>query len=327
MTDIMEEYRTVAQAAGWIDRSSRGRIRFAGADAVSFLQALVSNDVARLTQGTGVYATYLTPQGRMIADLEVLHRGDWLLGSVADGLGAALAARFDQLVFSEDVTVADVTADWAELAVAGGDAPRRVARALGLDEHHLEALPELSQVDWANGFVARAGDAALPTFRIFAPAAAKTAVVTALEAVAVTPMSEGLAEALRVEAGRAAWGRDLTTETIPLEAGLLERGISTAKGCYVGQEVIIRILHRGGGRVAKRLVMLTLGDDPARVPAAGATLADAGRPAGYLTSVAFSPSRHRVVALAYVPRESAEIGKILSLDITGDPAEVVAFAS
>ena len=57
----------------------------------------------------------------------------------------------------------------------------------------------------------------------------------------------------------------MTTDTIPLEAGIEDRAISLTKGCYVGQEIIIRVLHRGQGRVARRLVGLTL-DPTASVP-------------------------------------------------------------
>ena len=48
----------------------------------------------------------------------------------------------------------------------------------------------------------------------------------------------------------------MTEDTIPLEAGIEDRAISFTKGCYVGQEVIVRVTHRGGGRVAKKLVSL-----------------------------------------------------------------------
>jgi folate-binding protein YgfZ len=127
-------------------------------------------------------------------------------------------------------------------------------------------------------------------------------------------MSDDLAETLRVEAGRPKWGRDLTAETIPLEAGLLDRAISTSKGCYVGQEIIIRILHRGGGRVAKRLMKLAF--DPAVTvpPAAGASVLAAGHPVGHITSAVFSPAADRVIALAYVHRDSAEVGTPLTLE-------------
>ena len=71
MNPIATQYRTIEAGAGWSDRASRGRLRFEGRDAVPFLQALVSNDVAGLSAGRGIYTTYLTPQGRMIADLRL----------------------------------------------------------------------------------------------------------------------------------------------------------------------------------------------------------------------------------------------------------------
>ena len=64
-------------------------------------------------------------------------------------------------------------------------------------------------------------------------------------------------DTLRIEAGLPLFGVDMDTDTIPLEAGLEARAISQTKGCYVGQEVVIRILHRGGGRVVRRLVAWT----------------------------------------------------------------------
>jgi glycine cleavage system aminomethyltransferase T len=70
-SNIQNQYRIIAAGAGWIDRSARGRIRFSGRDAAPFLQALVSNEIAALSAGQGTYATYLTPQGRMIADLRI----------------------------------------------------------------------------------------------------------------------------------------------------------------------------------------------------------------------------------------------------------------
>jgi folate-binding protein YgfZ len=320
--DIVEEYRTIEAGAGWIDRAARGRIRFEGRDAASFLQALLTNDVLRVQRGEGVYAAYLTPQGRMITDIDVLHRGGWLFGSVPDGLGASMAARFDQLIFSEDLTVSDVSSLWTEIAVAGGDASVRVARALAEDAARLAALPELSQIDYGDGFVVRGGDAPWPMFRIVVPVAERGAIVSALEQHGVVPMSAEVAETLRVEAGRPLWGRELTADTIPLEAGLLERAISTSKGCYVGQEIIIRILHRGGGRVAKRLMTVMFGATVQEPPAPGTSLLADGHAVGHVTSAVYSPARDAIVALAYVHRDAAAVGRVLTIDGGGTGAIV-----
>jgi len=321
-----EEYRTMATGAGWWDRSMRGRIRFEGPDAAAFLQALLSNDVQRLSRGDGVYATYLTPQGRMVADLDVLHRGDSLLALVGDGLGPMLAARFDQLIFSEALTVTDVSTAWAEIAVAGGAAVARLASVLALDPAALGTLSELSQLDTAEGFVMRAGEAPFPMFVVVTKMDARETLLARLASAGVVPISPAVVEALRVEAGRAAWGPDLTTDTIPLEAGLLDRAISTNKGCYVGQEIIVRILHRGGGRVARRLAMLAV-DATAVPPAPGTALRSGEQTVGHVTSAVFSPARAGILALGYVQRDSAEPGRVFTLEGSSATATIVGFAS
>jgi folate-binding protein YgfZ len=91
-------------------------------------------------------------------------------------------------------------------------------------------------------------------------------------------------------------------ETIPLEAGIESRAISFTKGCYVGQEVIIRVLHRGHGRVAQKLVGLLMEPGQA-VPAPGTTLQADGKDVGVVTSSAESPALGRPIALAYLKRD------------------------
>jgi folate-binding protein YgfZ len=229
-------------------------------------------------------------------------------------MGPALAERFDRLVFSEDVAVTDESAACTEVAVTGGQAARLVAAALAMDAAALTALPELSHIDSGSGFVLRGGDSPWPMFRVTVPVAARDVAVQALESAGVRAMSESLAETLRVEAGRPVWGRELTPDTIPLEAGLLDRAISTSKGCYVGQEIIIRILHRGGGRVAKRLMKLVFDPAVTEPPVAGGAVTAAGHAVGHITSAVFSPASNRVIALAYVHRDAAEVGTTVAID-------------
>src|SRR3954469_20295525 len=103
MNDIATQYRIITAAAGWIEKSVRGRLRFDGSDRVSFLQALLTNDFGQLHPGSGAYAAYLTPQGRMITDLHVFLRSDCVIADVPAALASELAAKFDLLIFSEDV--------------------------------------------------------------------------------------------------------------------------------------------------------------------------------------------------------------------------------
>ena len=103
-----EVYERASVGAVWVDKRAHGRLRFTGRDAVPFLHALVSNDVESLQPGQGVYATYLTPQGRMLADLRLYRTADGVLADVAPGLAARLIERFDQGIFTEQVTITDL---------------------------------------------------------------------------------------------------------------------------------------------------------------------------------------------------------------------------
>src|SRR6186997_2491071 len=110
----MEPLQHTASASWW-RRSDRGRLRLTGRDAVSFLQALVSNDVEALPVGGACDAVYLTPQGRMITDLRVFRRESDVIVSVPAELARALAAKFDSLIFSEDVQIEDVSSSISHL--------------------------------------------------------------------------------------------------------------------------------------------------------------------------------------------------------------------
>jgi folate-binding protein YgfZ len=299
----------VADGAGWIDKRRRGRLRFDGRDAAAFLHALVSHDVESLQAGHGVYATYLTPQGRMLADLRIHHRGDHLLVDVPPGLAESLAQRLDASIFTEDVRVSNASESIAELAVVGESAAAATANALGIDLERVAGLALWAQAASGDAVAVRTDDVAAPSFDIFVPTAAFDGVIARLAQAGAIAIPDSVADALRIEAGRPLFGVDMTTDTIPLEAGLLDRAISQTKGCYVGQEIIVRVLHRGGGRVARRLVTLELDPPATAPPQPGAPILADDRETGHVTSAAWSPRLARVIALGYVHRDAAEAGR------------------
>src|SRR5205814_6624509 len=134
-------------------------------------------------------------------------------------------------------------------------------------------------------------------YEVYVDRMQSSALLALLAAAGVAALDGKTADAIRIEAGVPAFRRDMDEETIPLEAGIESRAISLSKGCYVGQEVIIRVLHRGHGRVAKKLVGLTLDGD--RVPSQG-TVRAGDREIGHVTSSSLSPALRRPIALAYV---------------------------
>lgn len=314
MPGIAHQYRIIEDGAGWRQSAERGRLRFSGADRLVFLQALLTNDVESLAPGQGAYAAYLTPQGRMIADLHLFARADHVVADVPVAVASALATTFDQLIFSEDVSVTDISPEMAHVTVIGGAAPRILAAAFGIDVAVVRDLPVWSHLDVADGFVARTDDAKLPGYCVFVSTPQESEATARISGVGATRLTDELCTALRIDAGRPLFGVDMDTDTIPLEAGIQERAISTTKGCYVGQEVIIRVLHRGGGRVAKKLVKIASEASAPSVLHTNRILHSADREAGKVTSVAESLDGAGTIGLASVRREFAEIGQEFSIE-------------
>ena len=264
----------------------------------------------------------------MIAMLRILVGESSLDVEVAAGQVAALATRFDQLIFAEQVRVTDASSATTAIGVIGGDAAGTIARALGIDRAQLDGLKTLGHETFGDVRVVRVDDAALAGYDLWAPASAREDLIARLAAAGAIEIDAELDEALRIDAGRPAFGVDMTEDTIPLEAGLLDRAISTTKGCYVGQEVIIRVLHRGAGRVARRLVKLTFDAGVVTPPDSGAPLVADGRDTGRITSAAVSPTSGRVIALGYVHRDAATLGRrVVARTADGEAAaEITGFA-
>jgi len=312
--DISSGYAAVRSAAGLVDRSGIGRILLTGADRRSYLQGLLTNDIAALTPGTGCYAAMLTAQGRMMTDMRVLELGDGLLLDVPRQVTPAIRDHLDRFIFSEDAQVEDVTASREEIGIYGPGALDVLVKA-GMEGAPPSALFESTRIrlTGADAVLVRSDEAGVPGYDVIVDAGAAASVAGALLAAGAVRVSEADAEAVRIESGRPRFGADMDTDTIPLEAGLEARAISRSKGCYVGQEVIVRVQDRGHGRVAKRLVGLVL-DAGAAVPAAGARIASGEREIGRVTSAVRSPALDRAIALGYVHRDFVEPGTPVTID-------------
>jgi folate-binding protein YgfZ len=305
-------YAALQAASGYFERAGRGRLRLTGADRRSYLQGLLTNDILALEAGAGCYAAMLTPQGRMISDMRVLELGDALLIDLPASTTAGIRARFEEFVFTEDVAVAEVTAAVAQFGVYGPAAARSVGSAFSRAGSELERLGVHDNRRWdfrgTAAIVASSDDYGVRGFDVFVDSGLAPAFADALGESGAIAVSEAAAEVCRIEAGRPAFGRDMDEDTIPLEAGIEDRAISQTKGCYVGQEIIIRVLHRGHGRVARRLVKLTL----AGAVAAGDKLFAAEREVGSITSFAESPALGPI-ALGYVHRDFVAPGTALTV--------------
>lgn len=293
-----------------------GTIAVTGSDRAPFLHGLLTNDIAGLAGGSGAYAAYLTPQGRMISDMRIVETGDRMLVGVDPQAAPSLAEKLDTLIFSEDVQVRDVTADVDIVGVHGPSAASMIQRVTGVSVTDLAG--QYDNRTSGSLAVIRDDGLGLPGFDVYAPKDEGPELRASLEREGAAIASAATNETLRIEALRPKFGIDMTNDTIPLEAGIERRAISFTKGCYVGQEVIVRVMHRGHGRVAKRLVAVAVLDG--RAPARGEAVLAGDRPVGEVTSSAVSPKVDAALALAYVQRDFAAAGT--ELRIGGSEARV-----
>jgi tRNA-modifying protein YgfZ len=209
----------------------RGVVRVSGEDATSFLQGLLTNDVERLKAGEARYAALLTPQGKILFDMLVVRVsaevGAAFLLDCTAGQAADLAKRLGFYKLRARVSIADESADHGVVAIWGAE-PENAPGAV------FYADPRDPRLGWR-------------------------AILPRAKAVAVAEANASTYEALRIGAGVPKGGVDFAYgDAFPQDAGLdVLHGVDFDKGCYVGQEVVSRMKHRGAARkrVARVKVM------------------------------------------------------------------------
>jgi tRNA-modifying protein YgfZ len=327
---LQEDYQALHERAAIAEIAPRGQIALSGRDRASYLHGLLTNDIQALQPGSGCYAGWLTAQGRMITDLHVLEAGDMTLLDVPAAQAMDLMQRLDQFIFTEDVQLENLTDALSAVGIHGPHAAAILGNVLAgavpstrVGASDLDGWPQYRNARLTFGgapvVVARIDQLGVPGFTLYVARASEAELRHALEGAGATTINADAVLAARIEAGYPVFGVDMDDSIIPLEAGIESRLISFTKGCYPGQEVIIRVLHRGGGRVVKKLVGLRL-DGSSAAPPRSSIEAD-GKEIGFVTSSAMSPVMG-TIAMGYVHRDFIAPGSRVTTD--AGPATVSA---
>lgn len=314
--DVEAEYAALREGAALVDLGFRTVVAVRGADRVSFLHGMLTNDVASLGTGAGCPALLLTIQGRVTADVRVAVLEDVILLDVDVRARAALLDALDKLLIADDVELGAPETPLALLGIEGPGAARLLPGAAVLDPYAhvpltVAGVPVRAQ---------RASEVAGPGYVLHVPAARAAAVWDALAAAGARPCGMEALEGRRVEAGIPRIGLDMDGSTLALEVPV-EDALSATKGCYLGQEVVARGTARG--HVNRRLVGLRLDRS---APAPGSPLLRDDKEVGRLTSVARAFALGEFAALGLVRRECWEPGTQLHVrqGQTATPARVAA---
>ena len=319
--DPAGEYQAATMKVAVFDRSHRARLAITGRSPSQMLNGILTGRLPSapgaagegVIGGAATYSTVLTPKGKMLTDLWAISQGDddaeQLLLDVPVAGVEALIENFKKYLPPRFAAVADVTPDTGMITVVGPESAAVLSRlALGL-RVGIDDLTALQEGEWRSAgesavdglLVIKTEEVWPDAYTVVGPAEPVAALWRALVSGGAQPAGLGVWSTLRVEGGRPVFGTDMDENTIPIEAGIHDRAIDYQKGCYTGQEVIIRIRDRG--RVNRHLRQLHLGDEP--TPAKGTELLSTDgseKAVGWITSAVQSPKYGETLALGYVRR-------------------------
>jgi folate-binding protein YgfZ len=274
------------------DLSDRVKLRLRGNDRLRFLNGQVTNDVRKANPNLSMPACVLSAKGRMDAFVYINAEHDALLLDAEAELKTSLPARLDRYIIADDVTIEDVS---EELAL-----------------FHLARETPILPNDYGWRRSKRCG---VIGWDLFAPASEHDHLRQILAAEDIFPNDEAI-EQFRIEQGVPRWGRELTSEIIPVEANLEVDAIDYSKGCYIGQEVISRM--KMSGQTNKRLCgLISVSGTPLAAAMRLATIAEDAKEVGWITSATHSERPGKEIALGFVKRGYNTIEKANSGDERG----------
>jgi hypothetical protein len=258
-------------------------LRATGKDAKDYLHRMSTQDVARLAPGQAAYAAFLNAKGHLLGEGHVVQQADGLLLLLDPGAVPETLALLEKLVIMDEVVFEDVSGAW------------RVVPALGPGAAALLARLPAGTLRFEDG---RRG---APCVDVLLPPGDAEALRADLAARGAAALDADDLEALRILGGIARFGADVDASRLPMEAGLTRAAIAFTKGCYIGQEVVLRATARG--HLQRGLVQLGLPPGAG----AGAPLSAGGAEVGVVTSAVDTPEGR--VGLGYLRRAHWKVGE------------------
>lgn len=299
-------YEAAQQTAVIVDRSDLGMLKISGETRLDLINRMSTQAVNGLNFGEGTATVLTTDIGRIIDRLILYVASDTVYALTGENNGDNIAQYLMRYVFfNDDFHIQDISSETAIFAVYGPQAVRILGEQVGFPEvdipmHHWRE----AEIGGTTAYLHRTDPINGHGFFIMCEASDSSALKRFLGETTLVLADEPAFDLLRIEAGLPRFGRELTLDYIPLEAGLWD-DVSFNKGCYTGQEIIARMESRG--KLAKRLVEIN-GDG---YIAQGSPVLTGSKTVGSVTSAAVGPNGP--VALAYVKTAALEKGADLAV--------------
>src|SRR6266700_4483508 len=260
----------------FFDLSTRMKLRVSGADRLRFLNGQLTNDVRKATETNAIEACVLNAKGKMEAHLFLHAPAESFVLDADPALQPSLQPRLERYIIADDVQIEDMTARLSIFHVIG-------------------ASPPNSSVATRMVSINRFGPAG---HDIWSESVQRDQLAAELSK-EFEPCDENCAQVLRIEQGIPQWGRELTSEIIPVEANLEQRCIDYEKGCYIGQETISR-MKMSGQRNKQLRGLVSVNDSPLAAGMKLFPMEAEKKEVGWITSA--TRSGEREIGLGYVKR-------------------------
>ena len=324
---IIAEHMSVRKDIGVFDVSHMGEVEIRGPQALDYVQKISINDASKLVPNKAQYSAMCYPDGGIIDDMLVYHRGDHYMLVINGACAEKDIGWMHEQAQGMDVTVNDVSDEINLLAVQG---PKSLEALQTLTDVNLSEIPYYGFADGnlagLNMIISRTGYTGELGFELYFRGDEKVceqiwnALFEAGASHGIQPVGLGARDTLRLEKGYCLYGNDINQDTNPLEAGL---GWITklAKGSFNGSDAIAKVKAEGPSRklIAFKVVAEKF------IARQHYPIHHGGTPVGEVTSGNISPILNVGIGLGYVPTALAEPGTIIQISARGKEfdAEVV----
>lgn len=313
------EFLALREACAVYDLGWRAKIIVTGNDRMRWMNGMVTNNIRDLAVNRGNYNFFLNPQGRILADMNIYNRGEYLMVDTARWQVPNVMELFDKFIIMDEVEVTDASDKLAAIAVQGPQAREVLGKAgllqsgMGLPELprplEIPGLLEINDAVWEGiGFsITRLASDTAEVYELWMSPENLGTVWNALLAAGAHPVGMDALEMFRIWAGIPRYGQDIRDRDLPQETEQLQ-ALSFNKGCYVGQEIVERIHARGQVRRTFTGFRVQGG-----APPSGSRILAEAKEVGEITSAATLPwnGGTQNVALGYIRREAATPGNVV----------------